>query len=162
VRVDKHRLFKRPVTFTLGSYGFPDNGTVIMKFEEENAKAIIMSGKDSQGNYKQMAMTVYNGFADIDIVASEGTNPDSEKSIVIYGAADFNNQYDSSESYIMVSQVLTREGSTPFTRDEIFSIASIENTDRAGTGSYGDTIITLKDGTKKVINFEQIEGKLTL
>jgi len=161
IRVDKHRLFRRPVTFTLGSYGFPDNGTNITRYERDGAKAIVLSGHDSQGNPKQMAMTVYNGFTDIDIVHSTGTNPDSENSIVIYGIADFNNQYDSSESYIMVSQVLTRDTEVPFTEDDVFMIKKITNSDKAATGSYGDTVVELKNSTK-VINFEQIESQLML
>lgn len=38
-RVDKHRLFRRPVTFTLGAYGFPDNGTEIIRKSCEGAEA---------------------------------------------------------------------------------------------------------------------------
>ncbi|MCR4903563.1 MAG: DUF2264 domain-containing protein [Butyrivibrio sp.] len=163
IRVDKHRLFRRPVQFTLGSFGFPDNGTtVIEKQDEKGNKAIILKGKDSQGKDKQMAMTIYYGWKDIDIVKSSGTNPDSENSIVIYGITSFEHQYDASEPYLMISQIITKDSLEDFSDDEIFSIAEIHNSDSAGTGSFGDTIITLKNGRKYTVNFEDMEGNLSL
>ena len=163
IRVDKHRLFRRPVQFTLGSYGFPDNGTEIIRKEDAKGnKAIILKGRDSLGNERQMAMTIYYGWKDIDIVRSKGTNPDSEDSIVIYGITSFEHQYDASEPYLMVSQVITKDSLEDFTEDEIFPISDIQNSDRAGTGSYGDTVITLKNGEKYIVNFEEMEGDLEL
>lgn len=163
IRVDKHRTFRRPIQFTLGSFGFPDNGTEIIKKEDGHGnKAIILKGKDSLGNDKQMAMTIYYGWKGIDLIKTHGTNPDSEDSIVIYGITSLDNLYDASEPYIMVSQVITKESAEDFTDEEIFAIDSIKTTDSAGTGNYGDVIIKLKNGKQYIVNYDEMEGSLTL
>lgn len=161
MRVDKLRLHRRPVTLTLGAYGFPDNGTEVIHKEKENAKAIILKGHDFTGCEKQLAMTVFDGFDEIDMICSKGTNPDSEKSIIVYGKLTRKKQYGY-EPYVMISQVITKESHEDFTEDELFPIASIEYTDSKKCGGYGPVIVNLKDGTTKTIIFEGIEENLQL
>ena len=162
IRADKMKLHRRPVRFTLGAYGFPDNGTEIMEKTCGKAKAIILKGKDFTGREKQLAMTIFDGWDAIDYVHSIGTNPDSEKSIVIYAAADKKKQYGGYESYYMISQVITKESLEDFTEDELFPIADIQYTDAAGSGVVGPVRIILKNGDEKVIDFEGIEGKMMI
>jgi len=166
VRVDKLRLHRRPITMTLGSYGFPDNGTEVIlacknnaKANENNAKAIILKGHDHMGNERQLAMTLYDGFDGIDVVHSEGTNPDSKESIIIYGKLSRHKQYGY-EPYIMVSQVITKESLEDFKDEEIFPIKSITYTDKEGCGGYGPVYVELKDGSRKVVDFYGMEGRL--
>ena len=162
VRVDKHRLFKRPAQFTLGAYGFPDNGTEIIRKECGKAKAIILKGKDFCGKEKQLAMTIYDGWDDLELVYSTGTNPDSEHSIVVYAVTEKKKHYGSYEFYIMISQVITKESHEDFTEEELFPIADICYEDRTKSGAYGTVTVTLKDGSVKKVNFEEIEAGLML
>ncbi len=162
MRVDKLRLHRRPVSLTLGAYGFPDNGTEIIEKQSGNAKAIILKGTDFTGHKKQLAMTIFDGWDNIGYVKSEGTNPDSKRSIIIYGYTERKKQYGAYESYLMISQVITKESHEDFTDDELFPIATVEYEDSEKTGAYGTTTIVMKDGRCKEINFEQIEGRLTL
>ncbi|WP_160690974.1 DUF2264 domain-containing protein [Clostridium sp. C2-6-12] len=161
MRVDKLRLYRRPVTLTLGAYGFPDNGTEVIHREKENAKAIILKGHDFTGHEKQLAMTIFDGFDEIDMICSKGTNPDSEKSIIVYGKLTRKKQYGY-EPYIMISQVITKESHEDFTEDELFPITLIEYTDSKKCGGYGPVKINLKDGSTKTIIFEGIEENLQL
>lgn len=161
-RADKLRLHRAPIELTLGSYGFPDNGTEITERECSEGKAIILKGRDSQGNEKQMAMTIYYGaWKDLRVLHSEETNPDSEKSIVLYAYGDRKKQYGY-EPYILLSQVLTRENHVDFTDEELFPVADIRYTDAENFGGYGPITIRLKNGTEKTIEFEGIEGRLML
>ena len=162
IRVDKHRLHRRPVRFTLGAYGFPDNGTEIIRKECGKAKAVILKGKDYCGSEKQLAMTVYDGWDELQLIHSTGTNPDSEKSIVVYAVGDKKKHYGAYEFYTMISQVITKESHEDFTEEELFPIADICYEDSAKTGAYGTVTVTLKDGTVKKVNFEEIEAGLTL
>lgn len=162
MRVDKHRLFRRPVTFTLGAYGFPDNGTEIITKKEGNAKAVILKGKDYTGKEKQLAMTIYDGWQNLKLIHSKGTNPDSENSIVVYAETTFTKQYGGHEPYAMISQVLTKESLGDFTSDELFPIQSIQYEDMIGNGIYGDITIIMKNGNIKKVNFEEIEAQLML
>ena len=162
LRIDKQRIFRRPVRFTLGSFGFPDNGTQILYKECGSAKAIVLKGRDFTGQEKQLAMTIYDGWDALNVIHSQGTNPDSEKSIVIYAVTERKRQYGSSECYLMISQTLTKESHVDFTDEELFPIATIDYEDSCKTGAYGNTTILMKDGTKRVINFEGIEAGLML
>lgn len=161
MRVDKLRLYRRPVTLTLGAYGFPDNGTEVIHKEKEKAKAIILKGHDFTGREKQLAMTVFDGFDEIDMIKSKGTNPDSEKSIIVYGKLTRKKQYGY-EPYVMISQVITKESHEDFTEEELFPITSVEYTDAKKCGGYGPVTVNLKDGTTKTIIFEGIEENLQL
>ena len=162
MRADKLRLFRCPVSITLGSYGFPDNGTSILTKETKNAKAIILSGKDKTGKPKQLAMTIYDGFESIGLTHSKGTNPDSENSIVIYASLRREKMYDGSAPYVLISQVITSESVTPFTDDEIFPIEEINYRDKGNVGAYGEVTIKFKNGDSKVINYNKIEKNLSL
>lgn len=162
LRVDKHRLHRRPVEFTLGAYGFPDNGTTITEKTEGSARAVILKGKDAAGADRQLAMTIYAGWESIDYLTSQGTNPDSDKSIILYAKTKFLKQYGGGESYLMISQVLTKESYEDFTQEELFPIQEIQYEDLMRNGSYGTTTLTLKDGTVRRVNFEGIEGSLML
>lgn len=162
IRVDKLRLHKRPVTMTFGSYGFPDNGTAIMAKESGKAKAIILKGHDHMGREKQMAMTMYDGWDDIGILYSAGTNPDSERSIVIYLRMESSIQYDARQPYILISQVITKESQEDFTEEELFPIDKVEYADGYGTGATGPIKLRLKNGTERIVDYEELEGRLTI
>lgn len=165
VRVDKIRLFRKPIGLTLGAYGFPDNGTEIITKEQDyeggKAHAVILKGKDFTGREKQLAMTIYDGWDSLKIVNSTGTNPDSERSIVVYAETARNN-HNHYEQAILVSQVITKEDLTDFMDDELFPIQKICYTDPQSRGGYGPVTIMHKDGTNKTIDFDGIEGQLML
>ncbi|MDE7326180.1 MAG: DUF2264 domain-containing protein, partial [Lachnospiraceae bacterium] len=162
MRADKMKLFRRPVRFTLGAYGFPDNGTTVKEYREGGAKAVVLSGRDATGKPRQLAMTIYDGWDKMGIIYSTGTNPDSKNSIVVYAEAEKKKQYGGGESYVMISQVITKEDEKPFTKEEIFPIRSIFYTDKAGCGTFGPVRILLKNGEERVVDYEGMEGNLRL
>lgn len=161
MRVDKLRLHRRPVRLTLGAYGFPDNGTSIRWEQCGSARAVILKGKDAVGRPKQLAMTIYDGWDEIGTLSSQGTNPDSERSIVAYASLTREKQYGY-EPYILISQVLTRESEQDFTSEELFPIEKVEYTDPERCGGYGPVTVYLKDGSRKTVSFEGMEGRLQL
>lgn len=180
MRVDKLRLIRRPVTVTLGAYGFPDNpgkngdGTRIIRKEEHLsdgsiAQAVILIGRDHMGIRKQLAMTCYRGWEKMDVMHSTGTNPDSENSLIVYASMQSRKQYGSAEPYLLISQVITaqlsggeevdeKEQECIFTNEELFPIREIIYEDTPQTGAYGTTTIVLKNGEIRKINFEGIEA----
>lgn len=165
VRVDKLRLYKKPISLTLGAYGFPDNGTEISirenAYEGGIASAIILKGHDYIGKEKQLAMTIYDGWDTISYKRSTGTNPDSEKSIIIYGKTERRN-HNHYEPSILISQVITKESLEDFTDDEVFPIERVSYTDPQCYGGYGPVTVFLKNGSSKKVDFEKIEGKFSL
>ena len=165
LRADRLRLFRRPVELTLGAYGFPDNGTEIIKKEcvtgWGTAKAVILKGHDSQGREKQLAMTVFAGWEELAVTASRGTNPDSARSLVVYAKGAWQKRYGCKPG-LLISQVITKESLADFTEDELFPIRSITYTDPEGLGIYGPVEIALKSGERRIIDFDGMEGQLML
>ncbi len=160
-RADKLRLYRRPVTITLGSFGFPDNGTKIEQREKDGAKAIILKGYDAEGREKQLAFTVFSGWDQIECLKSTGTNPDSERSIVVYATASRKKEYGY-ENYLLLSQTLTRETHEDFSDDELFPLAAVQAEDEKNFSAYGKTKLIFRDGTQKTLDFSRIESSLLL
>ncbi|MCR5724707.1 MAG: DUF2264 domain-containing protein [Treponema sp.] len=161
-RVDRLRLFRSPVAITLGSFGFPDNGTEVIQKREGDAQAVILKGSDSLGNAKQLAMTVYGSWDSLETCSSEDTNPESPHSLYVLARTSRHRQYDSTESYLLVSQVITKESPEDFTDEELFPLADLQCEDHMKTGGYGCVTLTLKTGVVKKIDFSKMEGLLQL
>lgn len=161
IRADKLRLYRTPVKLTLGAYGFPDNGTEILQRNSGNAKSVILKGYDKTGREKQLALTIYDGWNNIGIIKSKGTNPDSEFSIVAYAETERSKQYGC-EQFALISQIITKESHTDFSEDELFPIKEIVYTDREKCGSYGPVKVILKNGVERVIDYSEIEGRLQM
>ena len=162
VRVDKFRTFRGGLAVTLGSYGFPDNGDVqVRELEKDGAKAIVLKGLDSQGKEKQMAMTVFTAWESLKLIPGKGTNPDSEKSLII-GAEAFRKSLYAYEPFVFISQVITRESFEDFTEDEIFSIRKISFTDPENCGGYGPVTLEMKDGRTMTVDYLGMVGNLQI
>lgn len=166
IRVDQMKFHRRPVALTLGALGFPDNGTTIEIAEcaygdGKVARAIILKGRDTSGRKKQMAMTIYDGWEELELLHSKGSNADSEKSILVYACLKRQKLYGH-EPCVMISQVITREDFTDFMEEELFPITGIEYGDGWNYGGYGVVRVVLKNGDIKVVDFDGMEGRLLL
>lgn len=162
MRVDRLRLHRAPVSLTLGSYGFPDNGTEISEKSCGAARAAILKGKDATGREKQMAMTIYDGWKELNVLHSTGTNPDSDKSVILYAFMERKKQYGGFEPYVLISQVITKESHEDFTEEELFPVAEVIYADPEGCGSYGPVTLKMKDGSVKTVEYDGMEGCLML
>jgi len=174
LRADRLRLVRCPVTYTLGAYGFPDNGTEITRkddtylvssinSEDKSSKttcAIILKGYDRQGRKKQLAMTIYDGWEELSLIKSSGTNPDSDNSIIVYAKGRRKKQYGGFEKKMMISQVITKENHEDFSEEDLFPIKEICYTDEYKTGAYGDIVLYFKSGEAKKVNFDGIEARI--
>jgi len=161
LRADKIRMYRRPLEITLGAFGFPDNGTEVTFLEKDGYRAAVLKGHDHTGKEKQMAFTVFDGWSSLERIDSEGTNPDSKKSVVIYAKTERTRQYGY-EPYFLISQVITKESLEDFTEDEIFPVSKIEYTDPQGCGGYGPVKIFLKSGEVRTVDFYGIEGRFSV
>lgn len=155
---DRLRLHRRPVKITLGSFGFPDNGTEETLIESGDFKALVLKGYDSQGRKKRMAMTIFSGWDSISTFRSEGTNPDSKFSVIIKASAVKQRHYGGEEEMFLISQVVTGEDHNDFTDEELFPVRSIRYSDEAHTSA----VINLHDGTERKIDFTGLEGRLMI
>ena len=168
LRVDKLRLFKRPVKITLGSFGFPEfpGGITVEYRTSGSAKCAILRGTDYFGHPRRMAMTVFSGFDDLELIHSTGSNPDFEKSCIVTASVQLRRQYDSEEPYVLISQVITRSDDQEFREEDLFPIREIVYADAAedqpGSGAFGPVILWMKDGSSRTIEYGKIEGQMML
>lgn len=162
MRVDKLRLYQGRIAITLGSYGFPDNGVQVVHKEDGSAKAVILKGRDSQGAERQMAMTVYNGWEKISLLRSSQTNPDSARSIVLFASMSRGTHYGGFDPYVLISQVITRESHEDFSEDDLFPVREVVCQDPKGCGCVGPVVLKMKDGSTKTVDYEWMEGNLSL
>lgn len=107
-------------------------------------------------------MTIYDGWEEISLLHSRGTNPDSDHSIVVYASMSRRKQYGGFEPYVLISQVITREDWEEFSEDDLFPVKEVLYTDPEGCGSYGPVTVRLKDGSEKTVDYEGMEGRLML
>ena len=161
VRADKIRLFHKPVDIYLGSYGFPCPDADWKTVKHEDAQAVIITGHGSDGLRRHMAMTVWGGWNSLSVEKSCGTNPDTKESFIIFAHASREKVFGY-EPYILISQVITKEGEKGFSEDEIFSIEEIRYTDKEKCGGYGPVSIKMKTGEIRTVDFTGIEGSLSL
>ncbi len=161
MRADKLRMYRNPITITLGAFGFPDNGTEVITKNQGDYKAVILKGHDHTGKEKQLCFSIFDGWDDIEIINSTGTNPDSEKSIVLCAKTKREKQYGY-EKYFLISQVITKESLEDFSDDDMFPIEKITYTDPQKSGGYGPVTIALKRGETRVVDFYGTEGNLVL
>ena len=63
---------------------------------------------------------------------------------------------------MLLSQVITKEDLSDFTEEELFPVENITYTDQEKCGGYGPVTITLRDGSRRTIDFDQMEGQLLL
>ena len=161
VRVDKLRLFHKPVEVILGSYGFPCPDATWQLLEKDGAKAIVLTGHGSDGRLRHLAMTVQDGWDGLRVEKGTDTNPDTRESFVIYAHTSREKVF-AYEPYVLISQVITGEGDEPLNEDEIFSIKAVEYTDSGKCGGYGPVTLTLRNGEKRIIDFSGIEGRLMI
>lgn len=163
IRADRIRLGHRPCVLSLGSYGFPDNGTDIQEQTGPHGeKAIILRGQDSLGKPRMLAMSILSGFENLETIHLLRTNPDSPKSLLLKASLRYQHHYDASEPHVLISQVLTSEEDSPFTDDELFPAERIEFTDSYHSGVSGTVEIFLRDGSCKVIDYRGIEANLQI
>ncbi len=166
LRCDRLRLLKKPVTVTLGSYGFPDNGAgteILRKTERDGrARAVVIRGTDRRGRPRQMAMTVWYGWDGLETVRRRGCSPESEASVVIKASCRLEHHYDAAEPHVLISQVITKEETEWFSEEELFPLEEIRFADPFGSGACGPIALRMKSGREYAVDFGQIEGGLTV
>ena len=120
-----------------------------------------MTGHGSDGSIRHMAMTIFSGWNDLSVEKSTGTNPDTAESFIIFAHASRKRIF-AYEPYILISQILTKDGDEGFADDEVFSIASIDFCDKEKCGGYGPVAIHMNNGKRYIIDFNGIEGRLSI
>ncbi len=163
LRCDRIRLCHRPSKLLLGSFGLPDSGTDVQTKKCPNGEtAMILSGTDAAGRPRRLAMTIFSGWQDLSRLQSSGTNPDSERSVLLTASVRYQHHYDAAEPHVLLSQVLMRNDGKTFSDEELFPIQRIDWEDPWHSGVYGAVTLHLKDGTVHRIDYGGMEADLSI
>lgn len=159
IRVDKVRIPDKPYTLTLGAYGMADRGDV--KVEIRNGQNTFGSAVILKSSEGQVAFVSYDGWDEIDVCKRKGVSPVAEESRLVYGISRRKKYYEYLP-YIMVSAVLTKKDQSDWSEEELFPIEEIRYTDETGCGGFGPVVLQMKDGRCVTVDFEGMEGRLSI
>ena len=62
----------------------------------------------------------------------------------------------------MISAILTKKDQSGWGEEELFPIEEIRYTDEAGCGGFGPVVLQMKDGRCVTVDYEGIEGRLSI
>jgi hypothetical protein len=153
IRVDRCRLaFEHELT--LGHFGLPHvNGrkAVVQKFEEGVKKALTASIPE-----RQVALIAYHGWDSVQSQVHRGFNAETEESTVLGACRKRTNKNPAME--LMISVMLHKTNDTPWTEEELSPLKNIKLVDVMPSGSVIGAELTLFDGSRRVVDFKEVDG----
>ncbi len=94
MRVDRTRIPDKPYTPTLGSYGMPDVDRSKRRCEKSARIRRRGQGHSLKSSEGQMAMVIYGGFDDIEIMSRQGVSAVTKQSCIMYGVSRRRRYYE--------------------------------------------------------------------
>lgn len=153
IRVDRSRLaFEHELT--LGHFGLPHfNGkkAKVNHWEDGDKKVITASIKG-----RSVALVTYLGWDKLDAVVHKNRNAEADESTVIYAHRKRLEKNPAME--LMISVLLHKTDDTEWTQEELSPIKDIKVMDITPAFSSLGATITLADGKKYDVFFEEIDG----
>lgn len=160
VRVDKMRIPKGPFALTMGAYGMAEDGggkeILVEEVSREDARAVILKKPGCQ-----LALTVYGGWEELAVKRREGVNPLGQPSLLVYGKLKRTRDYEYGPC-VLAASVVTKTDDGSWTDDELFPVERICYTDEDGYGAYGPVTLHMRDGRAMTVDYEGLEGRLSL
>ena len=157
LRVDRVRIPEKPYELMLGHYGLPDDGEMIVWQQKVGDVEVIMA----KNKESQLAFVPYVGWDKISYKENTNKNPIKDKSVLLYGVSEREKMYHYNH-YILITALLHKTDTTNWEEDELNPVEQIIFEDPKGYGSFGYILIKLKDGRTVKVDFNGIEGKLSI
>ena len=156
IRIDRSRLAFE-YELTLGHYGLPhiDGVKAVVNQYEEDGKKVITASIPG----RQVALVTYAGWDSTESFVHENRNAEADESTVIFTRKKRLDKNPPLE--LMVTVMIHRTDSTPWTKEELFPIKTIDICEIMPSGSPLGVFITLNTGKRYEIDFKDIDGKRT-
>ena len=153
IRVDRCRLaFEHELT--LGHFGLPhmgDRKAVVQKIEDVRKKGFTASIPG-----RQVAFIAYDGWDSVQAQVHRGFNAEAKESTVL--GAYRKRMAKNPAMELMISVMLHKTDDTAWTKEELSPLKNIKLMDVMPSGSVIGVELTLADGTKRVVDFEDVDG----
>ncbi len=153
IRVDRCRLaFEHELT--LGHFGLPHkNGAkaVVRKIDDDRKKGFTASVPG-----RQVAFMAYDGWDSVQAQVHRGFNAEAGESTVL--GAYRKRMAKNPAMELMISVLLHKTDDTAWTKEELSPLKHIRLMDVMPSGSVIGAELTLADGTKRMIDFKDVDG----
>jgi len=153
IRVDRCRLaFEHELT--LGHFGLPHLDNAAARVEELPGTAARTMTATIPG--RSVALIAYRGWDRLASLIHGGRNAEADQSTVLYAYRRRTAKNPSVE--LMISALLHRTDGAPWTEQDLAIVRDIQIDDMTARGSVLGATLTLADGTRRVIDFGEIDG----
>ncbi len=153
IRVDRSRMAFE-YELTLGHYGLPHidgKKAVVEQLEEGNRKVITAKIPG-----RQVALITYNGWDGVNTLIHQGRNAEADESTVVYCHTKCLEKNPPMK--LMIAVFLQKTDDTPWTEEELSPIRDIDIRDIMPSSSALGAFITLNNGKKYEVDFNDIDG----
>ena len=153
IRVDRSRMaFEHELT--LGHFGLPhiEGQKANINQSEDKTKKIITASITG----RKIALITYHGWDELRSFTHNNRNAEADESTVIYAYKKRTQKNPPME--LMISVMLHRMDDKEWSQEELSPIKKIELIDVMKTGSVLGAEITLPNGKKHIIDFNEIDG----
>ncbi len=154
LRVDRSRLaFEHRLT--LGHYGLPhENGVraAVTRFERPDCRGITASIPG-----RRLALIAYGGWDSLDARIHRGCSAEAEESTVLFARRQRMAKNPAME--LMITALLHRTDDSPWSKEELSPVASIELLEISASFSPLGARITLRSGECFEVDFAGIDGR---
>ena len=152
IRIDRVRRMHRS-SVRISHFGLPH-----IKGEPIITKTTIAGRASLQAAIpgRQLALTVYQGWPELEARSHSGRNPEAARSTVIYATATDQKRFAAPD--LMVSVLLHRTDGIAWTDDELQPIESITPLQPGGVTSLVGARVRLKSGKDYLVDFLNIDG----
>jgi hypothetical protein len=153
VRVDRSRLaFEHELT--LGHFGLPHldgKPAEVTRFSDD-----LRRGLTARIPGRSLAFLEYGGWDEIETLVHKGRNAESDESTVLYARKKRTDQNPAME--LMITVMLHKTDDTEWTEEELSPIKEIRIMEITPGGSALGAEIKLSDGSRRIIDFKNIDG----
>ncbi len=153
IRVDRCRLAFEHEMY-LGHFGLPHmevDKALVQRSEIGNAEALTASVPG-----RQVALLKYSGWDQIGDQVHEGRNNEADESTVLYVYRKRTQKNPAME--LMITAMLHKTDDSPWTEEELTPVRDIRIMDVTPSLSVLGAEIALADGTKRTVDFKDVDG----
>jgi hypothetical protein len=153
IRVDRSRLaFEHELT--MGHYGLPHlaGKKAVIKKSEDSRKKVITAAI----NGRKLALIAYRGWDRLESLVHQGNNAEAEESSVIHAYRKRTAKNPAIE--LMITVMLHKLDDGEWSEAELDPIKNLRVFDVMPSGSVSGAEITLSDGKKYLVDFNEVDG----
>ncbi len=152
IRIDRlRRIFRTSVR--ISHFGLPHvKGEPVIKKTTIAGHASVQAAIPG----RQLALTVYQGWSQLETRTHTGKNPEAANSTVIYATMTDQDRFGTPD--LLVSVLLHRTDDAPWTYDQLQPIESITPLQEGSRASLAGARVRLRSGKEYIVDFQNIDG----